>query len=109
MNYNEGESNFGNLVFDEKWWESYKDIMNESERIIDFTCKDRYEMKLNWTPNYFNFTIYNLYQFLENEKDRKDEIPFKYVYEAVEYHLKNNPGQGPELTDLDNKLMDIIL
>jgi hypothetical protein len=109
MNYNEGDSNFGNLNFTEKWWESYKDIMDESSRIITESCKDMPELKGGWTPNYFNFSIYNLQQFLKDEESRKDEIPFKYVYDSVKFHLENNPGQGDERTDLDNKLKDIIL
>lgn len=109
MNFNEGESNFGNLVFDEKWWNSYKDIMDESVKIIDSTCTEREEMKCNWTPNYFNFSIYNLHRFLIEEAPRKDEIPFKYIYEAVEKHLNENPGQGAEMTGLDEKIEKIIL
>ena len=34
VNYNQGDSNFGNGVFNESWWKSYHEIMAESEKIM---------------------------------------------------------------------------
>ena len=59
-NYNEGDSNFGNLNFTDEWWASYHDIMNESSRIIENTCQGREELKCAWNPIYYNFTISNM-------------------------------------------------
>ena len=108
-NYNEGESNFGNLVFTDEWWASYHDIMAESAKIIENTCQDREELYSAWNPIYYNFTISNLYKILKDEEGRKDEPIFKEVYKAIQTHLDKNPGMGEDLYKLYEKIDNIIL
>jgi hypothetical protein len=108
-NYNEGESNFGNLVFTDEWWASYHDIMAESAKIIENTCQDREELYSAWNPIYYNFTISNLYKILKDEEGRKDEPIFKEVYQAIQTHLDKNPGMGEDLYKLYEKIDNIIL
>lgn len=108
-NFNEGESNFGNLNFTEEWWNSYKDIMEESERIIQNTCSNREEMKFGWKPICFNFSISNLSKFLNEEQEYKNKEIYKEIYNTVEMHLNNNPGSSEELYGLSKIIDDIIL
>lgn len=109
INYNEGESNFGNLQFTDEWWASYRDIMAESAKIIENTCQDREELYSAWNPIYYNFTISNLYKILKDEEGRKDEPIFKEVYQAIQTHLDKNPGMGEDLYKLYEKIDNIIL
>lgn len=108
-NYNEGDTNFGNLNFTDEWWNSYHDLMDESDKIINDVCKDREEMKMNWKPVCYNFSISNLLNFLEDEKSRKNEPIFKDVYNSIKVHVENNPGHYEEKTNLYQKLHSVIL
>lgn len=108
-NFNEENSNFGNLVFDEKWWNSYNDIIKESEKILTEKCQGRPELSAGWRPIYFNFSIANLANFLKENEYRRNEDMFKYIYDAVECHLNNNPGAGEDLYKLASRIDDIIL
>lgn len=107
-NYNPGDSNFGNGVFDAAWWKSYNEIMTESERIINTKCQGRPELEMNWNPSYFSFANYNAKYFLEKYKDTWTEGYKKDVYDAIEKHVKEGFG-NTMMTNLngilDNKII----
>ena len=108
VNYNQGDSNFGNGVFNESWWKSYHEIMAESEKIILDKCSNRPELAADWHPVYFSFAFCNAKEFLEKYKDSWTEGYKKLIYDNIANHVKSGFGNvmktGLELT-LDNKII----
>ena len=108
LNYNQGDSNFGNGVFNEAWWNSYHEIMTESEKIILDKCSDRPEIAADWHPVYFSFAFCNAKDFLEKYKDSWTEGYKKLIYDNISNHVKSGFGNvmktDLELT-LDNKII----
>lgn len=92
MSFNSDNSNFGNYNFDEHWWNSYHEIMAESEKIISDKCKDREELKFGWTPLCFSFAYANALNFLDKHKDDWNTGYKKVIYDAIANHVESNFG-----------------
>ena len=107
-NFNPGDSNFGNNNFDDKWWNNYKQLMDEAAKIIDLKCSNREEMKLNWIPNCYNFSYASAKEFVEKYKTSWTEGFKKDVYDSIHAHVNSGFGNNMNTcleTLLDNKLV----
>lgn len=107
-NFNEGESNFGNLNFTPQWYESYREILDESCKIISDRCSDFEEMKGGWSPVCFNFGVQRLNEFIENNKNTDKEY-IKLICDFVRKHLDENPGGDSDSSEIYKKLEYPIL
>jgi len=108
VNFNAGDSNFGNGVFNDIWWKNYHQIMEESEKIILTKCKGRKELEENWHPVFFSFAIYNATQFLKKYKNLWTDEYKKLIYDNIQNHVNSGFGNVMETcleTTLDNKII----
>lgn len=103
FNMNDSNSNFGNNNFDDKWWKSYHELMDESEKIILDKCKGSEELKLNWHPVCFSFAYANAIKFLNNHKDDWNTGYKKVIYDTVSNHVKSGFGTV-QYTGLEKEL-----
>ena len=104
--FEDKDPNFGNFVFDDKWWESYNKMIALSAKIIDDNYEE--EKQLGWNPSFYNYNIYNLKKFIsDNDRDSLPEYQ-KYVYDAIETYLNDSPGTKFS-SDLYTKIDNVIL
>lgn len=88
--FEDKDSNFGNFNFDDKWFESYNKLMTVSSKILDENKNEK--MYSGWQPNCYNYTIYNLQKFV-NDNNRESLPKYqKYVYDAIVEYLNDSPG-----------------
>lgn len=106
--FNSDNSNFGNYNFDESWWNSYYEIMAESENIISDKCKGRDELKFGWNPSFFSFAYANALKFLNKHRDDWTEGPKKLIYDAIAKHVESDFGNN-STTGLQKELDKIIV
>lgn len=68
--FNQGESNYGMITFDDKFYSDLAVICDEANRIISKIFADRPEMKSGWIPKYYGFVHNSVYNYLEEYKDK---------------------------------------
>lgn len=90
--FNETEANFGNSVFDEKWRASLRELLNESQNIVNNTCADAPEIQYNWNPVYYNFSYETIRLYLENYKDIHNQGLRLKVYNVFDNYLHSSFG-----------------
>ena len=82
--------------------------MDEAAKIIDLKCSNREEMKLNWSPNCYNFSYASAKEFVEKYKMSWTEGFKKDVYDSIHAHVNSGFGNNMNTcleTLLDNKLV----
>jgi len=108
--FNEGDSNFGNGVFDDKWWDAYKRITKCSEGILneEERCNPLYE-GAGWIPRIYNFTYDSTARFLDETEGVTLPYPFDMVRETVKHHFETKFGDSGDETNLEGKIHRVII
>lgn len=106
--FNQGDSNFGNNVFTEEWWNSYRKLIDESTNIIKTAAADREELKIGWSPWFYNFAWAETEKFVKNYKNKWTTGYKKIVFDAIEKHFNGDFGREKE-TCIDDALCNIII
>ena len=107
-NFNQGVSNFGNDNFDDNWWDNYRKVIDESEKILEVACEGDPALNSSWNYNMYKLAYRNVKNYLEKYKDIHTEGYAKEVYDDIENYFKNDFGNNSN-TKFCKKFADIIL
>lgn len=96
--FNQGESNFGTMQFDDKFFENLKQISEESDKIIVEKFAHRPGANGGWRPSYFNFAREAVQNYLNEYKEKHKDAGgiLEKVYDSYFEKFKINFGQNTQ-------------